>query len=128
MVAWSDSETLKLIELWSDDDLQSQLEGCKRNRAVFESISRRMNEAGFERSGNQCHEKIKLSAEYKKVKDNNNQMGNNRKTCKKLDNVLTSKPATRPPVLVDLIESSCVNGSSDSQDDHDSSGESASSN
>ena len=83
----------------------------------------------------QCREKIKkLRAEYKKVKDNNNQTGNNRKTCKfleKLDNVLGSKPATRPPILVDSFESSCVNSSSDSQksdDDHDSSSESASNN
>lgn len=88
-----------------------------------------MNEAGFERSANQCREKIKkLRAEYKKVKDNNN----NRKTCKffeKLDNVLGSKPATRPPVLVDSFES-CVNSSSDSQksDDRDSSSEPASNN
>lgn len=93
-----------------------------------------MNEAGFERSANQCREMIKkLRAEYKKVKDNNNQTGNNRKMCKffeKLDNVLGSKPATRPPVLVDSFES-CVNSSSDSQksdDDHDSSSESASNN
>ena len=83
MVAWSDSETLKLIELWSNDGVQSQLEGFKRNRAVFESISWGMNEAGFERSANECCEKIKkLRAEYKKVKDNNNQTGNNRKMCK----------------------------------------------
>ena len=59
MAAWSDPETLKLIELWSEDDVQSQLEGCKRNRAVFESISRRMNDSGFERTANQCCEKLK---------------------------------------------------------------------
>ena len=134
MVVWSDPETLKLIKLWSDDDVQCQLEGSKRNRAVFESISRGLNEAGFERSANQSCEKIKkLKVEYKKVKDNNNQTGNNRKMCKffdKLDNVLGSKPATRPPILVDSFDS-CVNNSSDNQnsdDDRDSSSGSASNN
>ena len=69
MATWTESETLKLIELWSEDKVQSQLEGCKRDKAVFETISWRMNDAGFERTANQCHEKIKkLRAEYKKLK------------------------------------------------------------
>ena len=50
MAAWTEPEILKLIELWSEDDVQSQLEGCKRNRAVFESISLRISDAGFERT------------------------------------------------------------------------------
>ena len=68
------------------------------------------------------------------MKDNNNQTGNNRKTCKfyeKLDSVLGSKPATRPPVVIDSFESSSVNNSFDSQksdDDRESSSESASNN
>ena len=134
MATWSDPQTLKLIELWSDDHVQRQLEGYKRNKAVFESISRRMNDAGFDRTASQCREKIKkLRAEYKKVKDNNSQTGNNRKTCKfyeRLDSVLGSKPATRPPIVIDSFESS-VNNSSDSQksdDDLENSIESTSNN
>ena len=123
MATWTESETLKLIELWNEDNVQSQLEGCKRNKAVFESISRRMNDASFERTANQCREKIKkLRAEYKKVKDNNNQTGNNRKTCKfyeRLDNVLGSKPATRPPIVIDTFESSSTNNSDSQKSDND---------
>ena len=130
IATWTEPETLKLIELWSKDNVQSQFEGCKRNRAVFESVSRRMTDAGFERTANQCREKImKLRVEYKKVKDNNNQTGNNRKTCKfyeKLDNVLGSKPATRPPIVIDSFESSSGNNSCDSQKSDDD--ESASNN
>ena len=89
-----------------------------------------MTDAGFERIANQCHEKIKkLRAEYKKVKNNNNQTGNNRKTCKfyeKLDNVLGSKPATRPSIVIDSFESSSGNNSCDSQKSDDD--ESASNN
>ena len=131
MAAWTDCETLKLIELWSEDDVQAQLEGCKRNRAVFEKISQGMNDAGFQRTANQCREKIKnLRAEYKKVKDNN-QTGNNRKTCKfyeKLDSVLGSKPATRPPVVNDsFLDSSYEdNDSSEGQKSEDCESSSAS--
>ena len=89
-----------------------------------------MSNAGFERTANQSREKIKkLSMEYKKVKDNNNQTGNNRKTCKfyeRLDNVLGNKPAMRPPIVIDSFESSSGNNSCDSQKSNDD--ESASNN
>ena len=32
---WSEAATLKLIEIWGEDSIQAQLEGCKRNREVF---------------------------------------------------------------------------------------------
>ena len=77
--------------------------------AVFESTSRRMNDTGFDRTASLCSEKIKkLKAEYKK---------NNRKTCQfheRLDSVLGSKPATRPPTGIDSFESCSANNSSDS--------------
>ena len=39
---WNEEETSKLIDLWGDDVIQAQPEGCKRNRGVFEKISRGM--------------------------------------------------------------------------------------
>jgi len=56
MAAWSDNEVTCLITLWSDDGVQEKLEGCKKNRDVFERISKDMREAGFDRSGIQCCE------------------------------------------------------------------------
>ena len=59
-----------------------------------------------------------MRAEYKKVKENNNETVNNRKTCKfyeRLDSVLGNKPATRPLIVIDSFESSSANNSSDSQ-------------
>ena len=116
--------------------MQSQLEECKNKKAVFESISWRMNDAGFYRTTSKCHEKIKkLRVEYKKVKDNNNQTGNNRKIWKfyeRIDSVLgRSKPATRPPIGIDSFDSSSTNNYSDSQksdDDLEHSSESTSNN
>ena len=64
MASLGRQETLKLIEIWGDDNIQSQLEGCHRNRKVYVRISRRMNESLFERTFEQCREKIKLKKEY----------------------------------------------------------------
>ena len=105
---WSNEETFKLIELWGDDRIQAQLEGCKRNKNVYKKIAGRMVEAGHEKTAEQCREKEKkLKAEYRKVKDSQNRSGAGRKSWKYLhamDAVLGDKPATRPQVIVDILE------------------------
>ena len=40
---WSEAATLKLIEIWGEDSIQTQLEGSKRNGAVFEKITCEMD-------------------------------------------------------------------------------------
>ena len=50
MVVWKDDETLKFIEWWSKDNIQAELEGCRRNREVYEKIVARMKEARYDRS------------------------------------------------------------------------------
>ena len=44
---WSNEEMMKLIELLSEDSIQAQLEGSKRNAIVFNKIARDMEAAGF---------------------------------------------------------------------------------
>lgn len=89
MAVWTDEETVKLIELWGEADIQAELEGCKRNKAVYEKIAHEMATSNFERSAVQFHEKIKkLRTEYKKVKDSNNKTGKGRKTLKFYDHKL----------------------------------------
>ena len=64
---------LKLIKLWSEEAIQEQLEGCKKNKDVYDKLARLMEEAGYQRSGQQCRDKIKkLKGDYRKVKDHNN--------------------------------------------------------
>lgn len=66
----------KLIEIWGDDITQLQLEGCKRNREVYEKVAVCMKDAGFDRSADQCREKAKkLKLEYRKIKDKHNKTG-----------------------------------------------------
>ena len=51
---WSRDEILKLIEVWCDDNIQAQLNGCKCNQDIFDKISSALLEAGFVKSGSQC--------------------------------------------------------------------------
>ena len=104
---WKDEEVFALIEIWGDDVVQAQLEGCKRNKLVYERISKTMAEMGYERTADQCREKSKkLKMEYRKTKDKHSKTGTGRKQWKffkMLDTVLGDKPATQPPVLVDTL-------------------------
>ena len=114
--SWKDEEVYKLIELWGEDTIQTQLEGCKHNREVYERIAKAMKEAGYNKNAEQCRDKAKkLKSEYRKVRDKNKITGNKRKTWKfmeVLDEVLGDRPATKPPIVIDT--------SSENQDENDS--------
>lgn len=43
--AWREEETVKLIELWGEDDIQEKLEGCTRNKHIPEDL--RWHESGW---------------------------------------------------------------------------------
>ena len=43
--SWSDAETFKLIEIWGEEEIQALLEGCARNKAVYDKIARDIGEA-----------------------------------------------------------------------------------
>lgn len=105
MVAWTDNEAFKLIEIWGDETIQEQLEGFKRNKDVYKKISKFMCKVGYDRTGTQCREKIKkLKVDYHKVKDKNKQTGNNRKDTKfynALNKILGNKPTTQPLIFID---------------------------
>ena len=47
IATWKDIETYKLIELWSDETIQEQLEGCKKNKDIYDKLSREMENAGI---------------------------------------------------------------------------------
>ena len=111
-VNWSDSETFKLIELWSEEGVQEQLEGSKRNKHVYARLSSELEKHGIVKSGEQCRGKVKkLRQEYKKIKDGHNQTGRGRTKWKfydQLNELLGNRPATRPPVVLETLESNCV--------------------
>ena len=51
--------------LWSEDSVQAQIEGCRRNREVYEKLASQMGEAGYHRTGQQCtiHDMLIWTAE-----------------------------------------------------------------
>ena len=53
-VSGSRDEILKLIEIWGDGAIQTQLEGCKCNQDIFDKIAADLHDAGFECTGKQC--------------------------------------------------------------------------
>lgn len=104
---WKDDEVLALINIWGDDVIQAQLEGCKRNKLVYEKVSKSMIQAGYPRMAEQCREKVKkLKMEYKKIKDKHRITGTGRKKWKflePLEQVLGDKPTTLPPAVIDTL-------------------------
>ena len=55
---WTDAEVFQLISCWAKEGIQEQLEGCKRNKHVFERLSRSLAEHNIEKTGEQCHTKV----------------------------------------------------------------------
>ena len=112
MAVWSEEETLKLIEIWGEDSIQAMLEGSKRNKDVFNKISRKMEAAGYEKSADQCNNnRRKLKLEYRKIKDTRKKTGTGRKEWRyfeEMDAVLGHKPATQPPVVVESGEAAAT--------------------
>lgn len=110
MAAWTEEETMKLIEIWSEDSIQAMLEGSRRNKGIFVRIAKEMEKCGFKKTGEQCSCKIKkLRFEYKKIKDTRGKTGRGRKEWKyfePMDELLGHKPATQPPVVIESGESS----------------------
>ena len=106
---WNKEEILKLIEIWGQEHIQRQLQECKRNQSVYEGVAKEMREAGYERTYQQCRDKIKkLKGEYKKEKDRHNKTGEERTTWDyfdAMDSILGHRPATRPPIVIDTSRS-----------------------
>ena len=102
---WTDEECHKLLDLWGEEGIQAQLEGCTRNKHIYEKIAKSMEESGYSKTAVQCRDKIKkLKKDYKKVKDKNRPTGTGTTVWKFYDavnDILGNKPATRPPVVID---------------------------
>ena len=113
MTYWSKEKTFKLISIWSEDNIQAQLEGCKRNCEVYTKISRELSVAGYTRTYEQCWEKLKKrKAEYKRIRDKRQETGQGKYPewdyHDAMNGVLGHKPSTQPPVVVDTLEDSQV--------------------
>ncbi|KAF7701333.1 uncharacterized protein LOC124393945 isoform X1 [Silurus meridionalis] len=78
---WHNKETKTLIGIWSEDEVQRELEGTVRNQKVFQKISQRMWDLGYNRSPDRCRVKIKkLKQDYRRLNEYNKRNGAKRKT------------------------------------------------
>ena len=104
---WTDREVFRLINCWSEEGIQEQLEDSRRNKHVYDKLSRSLAEHDIKKTGEQCRTKVKkIRQEYKKFKDNHNLTGRGSiqwKYFKKLDKIFGTRPATRPQVLLDYL-------------------------
>ena len=67
---WGDSETAKLLELWSEEGIQAQLRRMTRNEVPFRKIAEELEKEGYKRTFTQCREKLKaLKKKHKEVVD-----------------------------------------------------------
>ncbi|ORX99357.1 hypothetical protein K493DRAFT_313237 [Basidiobolus meristosporus CBS 931.73] len=76
---WRHDETKHLIKLYGEH--REYFESMKRNASVWERLHRKMLEAGFNRSAEQCRNRWKtLERKYKEILQHNSQPGNSKKT------------------------------------------------
>ncbi|XP_044873620.1 multifunctional protein ADE2 isoform X1 [Mauremys mutica] len=79
---WTVNEVRALIHIWSDKNIQQQLEMTVRNKRIFEQVAARLQKFGIERDWKQCRTKYKnLKHEYKSIK-NAQDSGNTSKSMK----------------------------------------------
>ena len=88
---------------------------------MYTKISRELSLAGYNRTYEQCREKLKkLKAEYRKISDKRKETGQGRHPewdyYDAMDNVLGHRPSTQPAVVIDTLEDSQVQ---DTQTDDD---------
>lgn len=57
--AWTEQETVALVEVWAEDDVQHSLKTCVRNGHIFADIAEKMGGIGYLRTAEQCHSRIK---------------------------------------------------------------------
>ena len=46
-MARPEHETLCLISIWGEDSIQAQIEGCTRNKEVYDRVAEQMREEGY---------------------------------------------------------------------------------
>ena len=67
---WRDSEVDALINVWSNETIQTQLRGSYRNEPIYRKIEEKLRKRGIVRGWKQCRDKLKaLKKTYKDILD-----------------------------------------------------------
>lgn len=57
--SWSDEETLALMDIWGEAEVQRALRGFVHNGHVYADISERMHDLGYTKTPDQCRWKVR---------------------------------------------------------------------
>lgn len=67
---WSRVEVEFLLEIWADDTIQDELDKTHKNSKIYSKIRDVLNSRGFNRTTEQCRDKIKkMRCQYLKIRD-----------------------------------------------------------
>ncbi|XP_027128087.1 uncharacterized protein zgc:113263 isoform X1 [Larimichthys crocea] len=107
-VPWSDKETIILLEIWGDPQVQQSMRRYPHNGHIYTEISEKLGANGYSRSAEQCHTRIKrLKANYRQCQENMSSSGTDRVDFKfydLLEQILDKQPSTSSTVVTDSIE------------------------
>ncbi|XP_061177434.1 zinc finger and SCAN domain-containing protein 29-like [Saccostrea echinata] len=123
--AWPEEETLTLLSIWEENEIEEQLENPKTNNtSIYKTISSEMTDKGYKRTPEQCKVRMHtLKRSYRQCKGNTKESGKGRKTCKyfeKLDAILGTRPASSPVKVIESgIRKRCADFSSSSEKSSD---------
>ncbi|XP_035250058.1 zinc finger and SCAN domain-containing protein 29-like [Anguilla anguilla] len=83
---WSVEEVQTFLGLVADERIQRELDGATRNEKVYQEVSELLAADGYQRTFQQCREKLKkLKSDYRSIKDHNGRSGSYRKSWKWFD-------------------------------------------
>ncbi|XP_016889666.1 uncharacterized protein LOC103382810 isoform X3 [Cynoglossus semilaevis] len=107
-VPWSDKETIILLEIWGDEQVQQTLKRYPHNGHLFTQISEKLATNGFYRSPEQCLTRIKrLKTSYRLCQESLRSSGNDKVDFKfydLLEQILDKQPSTSSTMITDSIE------------------------
>lgn len=98
---WSIDETKILLSMWSEENIQDQLDGTVRDGEVYKKLERMMKEKSFNRSSSQIRTRIKvLKRNYREQRDKLKTTGQSGKIkfqfYAQMDSVLGHREGTEP--------------------------------
>ena len=111
---WGDAETKVLLEIWSQQHIQKQLQGSFRNVKAYTKLVEELKRKGYIRTISQCRVKIKaLKKKYKDIVDRARRSGAGNESDEEedlpsdfpfysqIDAVMAGRPAVTPVHLLD---------------------------
>lgn len=110
---WTTDETNVLLNLWSSNEVQSQLDGTVRDAEVYRILSMKFREAGFHRTGAQIKTRIKILKRAYRIEkgklDSESCSGKNLfRYYQQMDRVLGDGTASPPPVVLEEVRPASI--------------------